>query len=266
MNPSSLFVDTNGIVYVDNGDQSTRVDRFFDNGTIAEPLVNIYGSCTDLFVDKRQTLYCSIASRHLVIKIDLANCSVTWSHAVGTGCPGPVNTMLNNPHGIFPDDRSGLYVADTYNNRIQYFSSGNLNGKTVAGFGSSTYFILNRPTGILLDADDNLFIADTHNHRIVRSIQGGFKCIIGCLDRSEDTSYELVYPRSIAFDTNGNIAVIDSKNHHIQLFYLTRTAYTDGKFFNSIRSLSIETVQHDQQLRGISSVGTCLRESIRLVL
>ncbi|CAF1473626.1 unnamed protein product, partial [Rotaria sp. Silwood1] len=54
----------------------------------------------------------------------------------GTGCPGPVPNMLDHPHGIFVDTKLNLYVADTGNNRIQFFSPGIENAKTIAGFGA----------------------------------------------------------------------------------------------------------------------------------
>ena len=143
-----------------------------------------------------------------------------WKNVAGTGCPGPVPNMLSHPHGIFVDINFNLYVADTNNNRIQRFAFGELNGNTIAGFGSSTRFTLKRPTGIVLDADNYLFIVDSHNHRIIRSIYNGFQCIAGCSGQAGDASDQLYYPNSLAFDNIGDILVTDMKNRRIQLLKL----------------------------------------------
>lgn len=219
--PSSLFVDVNGHIYVDNGDQNKQVDKWTSNSTYAESVISTNGSCTGLFIDENQSLYCSMEKYHLVVKVSLTNQSKIWTHIAGTGCSGPIQNTLDRPHGIFVDSDFGLYVADTYNNRIQYFAFSEPNGRTLAGFGSSSRFLLNRPTGIILDGYNCLYIVDSENHRIARSIQDGFKCIIGCTGMSGATPNQLNYPHSMAFDNSGNIIVTDWNNRRIQLFYLT---------------------------------------------
>ncbi len=216
-----MFVNVDGDIYVDNGYSKNRVDKWTRNSTIGECVLNVHGSCTGLFIDGNQNLYCSLATAHRVMKFNLTNSSVIGTHQVGTGCPGPLSNMLDYPHGIFVDSDFNLYVADTNNNRIQRFVFGESNGHTVAGFESSIHFILNRPTGIILDGNNYLFIVDSHNHRIIRSVPNEFRCIVGCSDTSGDAPYQLHYPHSMAFDTSGNIVVTDLENRRIQRFYLT---------------------------------------------
>jgi DNA-binding beta-propeller fold protein YncE len=66
--------------------------------------------------------------------------------------------------GIAIDSKDNLYVADTFNDRIQKISSnGNITliGKEGSGVGE---FI--NPAGIAIDSKDNLYVADTGNDRI----------------------------------------------------------------------------------------------------
>ncbi|CAF3886032.1 unnamed protein product [Rotaria sp. Silwood1] len=158
---------------------------------------------------------------HRVVKHELEGTAKMWTSVAGTGCPGPVPNALDHPHGIYVDIDFSLYVADTYNNRIQRFAFDKSDGSTVAGFGSSIHFLLNRPTGIVLDADNYLFIVDSHNHRIVRSTQDGFRCIAGSSSTPGSNPSQLRYPYSLAFDKSGNILVTDMQNRRIQLFRLT---------------------------------------------
>ncbi|CAM4872763.1 unnamed protein product [Rotaria socialis] len=221
INPWSLFVTTDATIYVDNGDFNNRVDQWIFNASNSAPVMNVGGSCTGLSIDGiNNTLYCSLASEHLIVKVELNSSTMAPIIAVGTGCPGSVSDMLDHPHGIFVDTNSYLYVADTDNNRIQRFAPGQLSGTTLAGFGATVYFILNRPTDVVLDADGYLFIVESHNHRIIRTVENGFKCVVGCFGGSGTTSSQLHNPQTMAFDSNGNIFVTDMSNHRVQKFTL----------------------------------------------
>jgi hypothetical protein len=223
-NPWSLFVTNNGEIFVDNGHRNARVDKWTLNVTNGEPVMNVSSSCTGLFVDITDNLYCSSAHEHRVFQRGLHSDTLISFVVAGTGCPGPVPNMLDHPHGIFIDNSSNLYVADTHNNRIQFFRPGQLNGFTVAGFGAMFYFILNRPTSIVLDADSFLFIVDSENHRIIRSVSNGFACLFGCSGESGASASQLNSPQTMAFDSNGNIFVTDLNNRRIQKVILARNS------------------------------------------
>lgn len=222
--PSSLFVDSHGDMYVADGDQNKRVRKWEKGSNVAKNVIDVDSSCTGLFIDQTKKLYCSMAEDHLVVRVSLESSYKTWTDIAGAGCPGPFPNTLNYPHGIFVDSKLDLYVADTYNDRIQRFALGEPNGRTVAGFGSSINFTLNKPTSIILDGNNALFIVDSHNHRVVRSIPQGFKCIIGCTEKPGETPYKLSYPHSMAFDIDGNILVTDDKNRKLKLFHLIQSS------------------------------------------
>ena len=232
-NSWSFFVTSNGDIYVDNSGASSSIDKWAANATHSELVMKHNGTCAGLFIDSNYSLYCSSLENHTVLKMPLNYNRNQPVIIAGTGCPGPVINMLDHPHGIFVDKEFNLYVADTGNNRIQYFGSNETNGETLAGFGAKIFFILNRPTSVVLDADGYLFIVESQNHRIIRSTTNGFKCVIGCSGQSGAKSNQLNGPQSMAFDTIGNIYVTDFNNNRVQKFFRHR-----GKSISILQSLN----------------------------
>jgi hypothetical protein len=214
-----LFVTNNGDVYIDNGQYNGRVEKWTNNATSGIAVMNVSGKCYGLFVDVNDTLYCSIGTQHKVVKVSLNSGGTIPVVAAGNGTAGSAPNTLNNPHGLFVDQNLNLYVAECYNNRIQVFPAGQLNGTTVVGNGTPASVALNCPTGIILDADGYLFIVEFFGNRIVRLGPNGFQCIVGCSGSGSSAS-QLNASYSFSFDTYGNIFVTDQGNNRIQQFSL----------------------------------------------
>ncbi|CAF1281543.1 unnamed protein product [Adineta steineri] len=215
----SLFVTSNGDVYIDDGYVNGRMQKWIAETNIFVTVMNINSSCYGLFVDINDTLYCSIARHHQVVK-RLLSSSVMDSNGVaaGIGTSGSHFSELSGPRGIFVDVNLDLYVADCGNNRVQLFQSGELKGITVAGSETLNPTItLDCPSGIILDAEKYLFVADQNNHRIVGSSLGGFRCLVGCYGMGYQSN-QLNSPSSLSFDRSGNMLVTDLFNGRIQKF------------------------------------------------
>ncbi len=224
-NPQSLFVTSNGDIYIDDGYENPQVQKWIAKTNTFVTVMNVKSQCFGLFVDMNDTLYCSMFYGHQVVKRSLNDPEMTSIIvAAGTGSRGSAFNQLNQPIGIFVDVNLDLYVADSENNRIQLFQVGESNGITVAGYGSPNPTInLLRPSGIVLDAANNLFIVDSGNLRIVGSSLNGFRCLVGCY-REGSQSYRLNYPNSFSFDHSGNMFVTDRWNSRIQKFeYLEKS-------------------------------------------
>ena len=103
---------------------------------------------------------------------------------------------------------------------MQRFLPGQRNAVTLAGTGAPGTITLSCPTDILLDGDNYLFITDYRTNRIVRQGPTGFRCIVGCSGGNAAEPFRLILPRSIAFDSQGNLFVVDSGNGRIQKFLL----------------------------------------------
>jgi hypothetical protein len=217
----SIFVSISGDIYVDNGYFNNRVDKWAYNSTNSVMVMNVNGSCYGLFLDLNNTLHCSLGDHHQILKLSLNDDINMTKIAAGNGSVGSTSDLLNSPRGIYVNIYFNLYVADSGNNRIQLFQSGQLTATTIAGSTSSTTTIaLNCPTGIVLDADNYLFIVDSNNHRIIASGPSGFRCLVGCSGMNGSSSSQLFYPQNMAFDSYGNIYVTDRNNNRIQEFIL----------------------------------------------
>ena len=225
---SSLFVSINGDIYVDNGFVNGRVDRWTFNSSAIVPVLSVNGSCSGLFVDQNNSLFCSLVDFHRVVRIFLGNNPNSSTTAAGTGVAGVTATMLDSPQGIYVDAYFNLYVADCGNDRVQLFASMQSNGVTVAGNGSSATMPLDCPTSIALDADGYLFIVDSFNHRIIGSGPFGFQCVIGCSGMGS-AAFQLSSPQSMAFDSYGNMFVTDRNNNRVQRYMLQKTACSKRK-------------------------------------
>ncbi|CAF4149516.1 unnamed protein product, partial [Adineta steineri] len=217
--PSSLFVTSNGDIYIDDGEKNGRVQKWIAETNNFVTVMNVNSSCYGLFVDINDTLYCSMFGHYQVVKRSLHDAVMASNRvAAGTGIRGPVSNQLNGPRGIFVDMNLNLYVADCGNDRVQLFQSGASNGITVAGvFTYPSTITLKCPTGIVLDSEKYLFIMDHGNNRIVGSGSNGFHCLVGCYGAGSQSN-QLESPFSFSFDHSGNMFVADQSNCRIQKF------------------------------------------------
>ena len=218
--PYGMFVSIDGDIYAGSGNSSRQVSKWPWNTMNSVVVMNVSHKCWSLFIDFNDTLYCSINAAHKVLKLSLKGGGNTVETAAGNGINGSAAYMLSYPNGIFVDQTFNLYVADSWNHRIQLFQPGQLNGTAVAGIEAPGTISLDRPTGVVLDADGYLFIADYGKNRIVRSGPFGFQCLFGCTGIAGSTSDKLNKPQSLSFDSYGNLFVVDYGNSRVQKFLL----------------------------------------------
>ena len=185
--------------------------------------------CYGLFVDRNNTLYCSIQYSHVVRKISLGNNLNMTVVAAGTGGCGLAPNMLCDPTGIFVDINFDLYVADLGNHRIQLFKFGQTNGITVVGKGSTENVMLSNPTGVMLDGNGYLFVINRSDHSVIRSGPHGYHCVVGCSGTSGPGPDQFNSPYTVAFDSFGNMFVLDEGNSRIQKFLLMTNSSSKRK-------------------------------------
>ncbi len=152
--------------------------------------------------------------------------------------PGGVSaSYLDNPGEIALNSSGGLWVADYGNNRVLEFStlassepatiaigqtSLNNNGCNAGGVSAST---LCHPDGVALDSSGNLWIADYSNDRVMEfkepfSTGESASLVLGQTSFSGDScnagglsASTLCGPTYMAFDSSGNLWVLDSGNN-----------------------------------------------------
>ncbi|CAF1171569.1 unnamed protein product [Adineta ricciae] len=214
-----LFVTLNGDIYFENGEKTGEIRKFTSSSTESKLITRLSAHCFGLFVDIRNTLYCSRHENHLVVKVLLTSDNHTERYIAGTGKAGSGSYELDQPMGIFVDLNYHLYVADGGNNRVQLFRRGDLNGDTVAGSNIPEGLTLQYPTGVTGDGNGFLYIADSLQHCIVRVGNGEFEYIAGCnTNTSGSSSNQLYHPHTVYFDSVGNLYVADEWNFRVQIF------------------------------------------------
>ena len=139
--------------------------------------------------------------------------------------PGPGELgdgQFNEPWGVGVNQRGEIYVADTWNGRIQKFDSEGRFQAKWGRFGHSPAQlrdpeVLFGPRGLALDLEGNLLVADTGNKRILRFAAGG--AFLEQVGEGGITPGLFDEPVSLVVEPSGGaVYVADAWNRRIQKF------------------------------------------------
>ncbi|CAF4086797.1 unnamed protein product [Adineta steineri] len=242
---SNLFATIDDDIYFQIEKDGGQIYKWKNSTKNSTFVVKFEKSCSGLFIDINNTIYCSVHHRIQVFSTSLNDSNNTLTTVVGEEHEGSSSHKLRDPHGIFVDINFTIYVADTGNGRIQRFRSGEKHGTTVAGCGFPRSLTLDRPTDVILDADGYLFIVEKGKNRIVRKGSSDFQYILNKNGTNKESPYELNQPESIRFDSHGNIYVTDTDRDRIQKFTLATNSCdsttTASSTFESITTSSCFT-------------------------
>ena len=182
--------------------------------------------------------------------------TIAGSGTPGYSGDGGVATSaeLNYPTGLVFDGSGNLLFADTSNHRIRVVAASSatffgqsmtagdiytIAGTGTAGFsgdgGAATSAKLNTPYDVAIDSHGNVVIADKNNQRVrvlaeatgtyygtsmaagdIYTVAGNGTASFGG-DGGIATSANLNYPKGVALDPNGNIAVDDTLNKRVRV-------------------------------------------------
>ena len=190
----------------------------------ADQIIGITGSEPGQFQSPRDialapdgTLYVADTSNNRIqhLSADGKVLQVWGSFANLANGAAPGGTFYE-PWGIAVGDDGSVYVADTWNHRIQKFTS---DGKFVNMWGyfgqSETPFAIWGPRDIAIDSNGNLFLTDTGNKRIVvYDPDGNFVTQFGSVGVEPGQFDE---PVGVAVDKNGLVYIADTWNQRIQV-------------------------------------------------
>jgi DNA-binding beta-propeller fold protein YncE/TolB-like protein len=141
--------------------------------------------------------------------------STTLRFSQAWGRQGEGSGEFVKPCGVATDGAGNIYVADTYNSRIQVFdSSGTFMkawGQKGSGFGA-----LARPWDVAVDADGNVYVADTYNYRVQKFDLNGV--YLGAWGKKGRGSGEFTFLSGIFVGPDGAIYTVDTKLHRVQVF------------------------------------------------
>lgn len=144
----------------------------------------------------------------------------SWGGFALSGPDAAPPGSFNEPWGVaVSPDGSRVYVADTWNHRIQVFTAdgGFITQWGHPGFGQTAdpygYW---GPRGIAVDSLGRVYLADTGNKRVlVYDSNGAF---LGAFGSGGTLPGEFQEPVGVAVDSLGNIYVADTWNQRIQVF------------------------------------------------
>ncbi len=172
----------------------------------------------DIAVGPDGNLFVSDAGNHRIVKISPeGQLLATWGQfndVVQGNAPGG---SFNEPWGLTVAPDGTIYVADTWNHRIQHFSA---DGEFLGMFGffgqaeSPTAFW--GPRDVVVDQEGRIFVSDTGNKRIVvfdRDGQplGSFGSVGVALGQLDETV-------GLSLGADGRIYVADTWNQRVQVF------------------------------------------------
>jgi sugar lactone lactonase YvrE/TolB-like protein len=144
-----------------------------------------------------------------------AGTSTSLHFAQSWGRQGLGSGDFVKPFGIAADGLGNIYVADTYNNRIQVFdNSGTFLkawGQKGTGFGS---FVT--PYDVAVDGEGNVYVADTGNYRVQRFDANGI--YLGRWGQKGRGNGDFAFLSGISVGPDGAIYTVDAKLNRVQIF------------------------------------------------
>ncbi len=149
--------------------------------------------------------------------------SVSRSASVVWGSNGNNSSQFNRPRDVAVGINNEVYVADTFNHRIQKFDQ---DGNFILQWGNYGIIdhsdnitdVLNEPWGLGVSDDGMVYVADTWNHRIVKfDSDGKMKDSWGSFGDGDDL-YSMWGPREVTIGPDGLVYVADTGNKRISVF------------------------------------------------
>lgn len=163
-------------------------------------------------------LYVADTDNHRIQQFDADGRFVRMWGAFGDAAQGAGPGLFNQPWGVAVDSKGNVYVADTWNHRIQQFDSqGNyLTGWGFFGTADNGLLAFWGPRGLAVDAQDRLYVADTGNKRILVFDEAGAP--LGQIGSVGSLDGQLDEPTDIAVAPDGRVFVADAWNQRVQVF------------------------------------------------
>ncbi len=210
LGPSAVAVDSSGNVWATSyfGPYFGLVEEFSGSGVFIQQFGSTHsaegaiGDVNSIAIDHSGNVF--VAQSGGTAPVMEFNSSGDFIRQIGTWGPfgaeatGDGELYQYGPNAVATDSLGNVWVADTYDNRIEEFSSTGQFIRQVGSLGSGDGQ-LHYPTGIAVDTSDNVWVADTNNDRIEEFSSNGAYI--------SQVSLGIAAPQSIAIDASGNIFV-----------------------------------------------------------
>mgnify|MGYP000725228445 CR=1 FL=1 len=165
------------------------------------------------FYKKGDTIYVADNNHHQVIAFKLTGENVLKFGSQGTG-----TGQFKNPTDVTIDKDGNIWVVDYNNNRLQVFSSDGNFINTYGQYDNAASFRIYDPYITIKGPDGNYWISESYSSKsriLVISPNGKWVKTLGSKGSEDGQFYQ---PKGLAFDSDGNLWVVDSGNNRIQKF------------------------------------------------
>ena len=144
-----------------------------------------------------------------------AGASTSLRFAQSWGRQGVGSGDFVKPFGIAADGLGNIYVADTYNNRIQVFDNAGTFMKAWGqkGTGSGSMAL---PYDLAVDSEGSVYLADTYNFRVQKFDANGV--YLGRWGQKGTGNGDFAFLSGIAVGPEGAIYTVDAKLNRVQIF------------------------------------------------
>jgi uncharacterized protein (TIGR03663 family) len=171
------------------------------------------------------TVYVADTGNSRLVKFNRAGqVLATWGSKTPAGQASPAPNTFNEPWGVAVDAQGNIYVADTWNHRVQKLDANGrfLSEWSTVGPGTESDKLWG-PRGIVVSIENRVYVTDTGNKRVVVfNTTGKF---LFEFDTSGDG--RLDEPVGIALGPDRNVYVADTWNSRVAIFS------PDGKYLSS---------------------------------
>ena len=224
------------------------IDPYADNTISLEPLSVIsyagetaFNAPRDIAIAADGSLFVADSRNHRIVHLDQQGMFLNAFGGYGNVMDGEVpGGLMNEPWGVAVGPDGNVYVADTWNHRIQVFtpdgqflrmwSAFEVNGLPDGFWG---------PRGIAVDQTGRVFVTDTGKQRVVVfDSNGSYLTQFGSLGLDAGNLDE---PVGIEIGSDGNIYIADTWNYRVQVFEPDPT----GLQFRSVRLWEVDAWSSD---------------------
>lgn len=233
-----IAIDTDDNLYVaDLGNERVQIFDSSHNHIATLGVTGVLGDDNAHFNNPRgvavdaNRIYVADGGNHRVQIFDRMTRSYQTTLSIGGGTG---NYQFNWPGDVAVDSAGNIYVADELNSRVQKFNSSltyvRTFGTTDVPYLTDRYHY-NMPYGVAVDDAGNIGLVEDERrgHRFIKLDASGvpmFTIGVAGMKGSDETHFG--NPRGVAFDTSGNIYVVEEWNHRVQIFS------SDGAYLSTL--------------------------------
>ncbi|CAF3617314.1 unnamed protein product [Rotaria sp. Silwood1] len=220
---NTLSWNSTGITIIGNGSSGSSLNQL--------------DSPADVFVGNDDTIYIVDTNNHRILSVNISstNNGTYYGNVIAgiTNTPGTNSQTLKYPYGIYVDSDKNLYIADTFNYRVQFWRYGSSSGSTVAGNANGIFGAaldkLGYTYAVYVDQSKNIFVSDASYGRVVQWVSGNSSGILVAGNGSSGySSNQLAAPVDIIVDSQNQILYI------ADFYAQTIVSWTIGKTAGTI--------------------------------